>query len=43
MYNKTCRNCGKTFKNYKQFKLHIEECNKDRITIGDVIKGDYKC
>ena len=40
--NKVCRNCGKTFTDYKKFKEHIKECNKDRITIGDMIKEQVK-
>ena len=38
MMDKTCRNCGKTFTDYREFKEHIKECNK-RITIGDIMKG----
>ena len=36
MHNKKCRNCGKPFPDYKQFKAHTKECNENRITIGDV-------
>ena len=39
---KTCRNCSKSFLDYKTFKAHIKECNENRITIGDVIKGEVK-
>ena len=39
---KTCRNCSKPFLDYKTFKAHIKQCNKNRITIGDIIKGDVK-
>ena len=35
---KTCRNCGKSFADYREFKEHIKECN-NRITIGDIMKG----
>lgn len=36
MSNKVCRNCDRTFSDYKQFKEHLKECNENRITIGDV-------
>ena len=39
---KTCRNCSKSFLDYKTFKAQIKECNKNRITIGDTIKGEVK-
>ena len=38
METKNCRNCGKIFVNYKEFKQHIKDCNKDRMTIGDIVK-----
>ena len=38
---KTCRNCGKIFVNYKKFKQHIKDCNKDRMTNGDVVKERF--
>ena len=39
---KTCHNCSKSFLDYKTFKAHIKECNGNRITIGDIIKGEVK-
>ena len=40
--NKTCRNCGKVFTDYRKFKEHIKECNNNRITIGDIMKEALK-
>ena len=37
--NKTCRNCGKSFSDYREFKTHIKECNENRVTIGDLMRG----
>ena len=41
MDEKTCRNCGKIFTNYKKFKIHIKECNNDRMNIGDSMKEGF--
>jgi hypothetical protein len=42
---KQCRNCDRTFDDYRKFKEHIRECRKNRFTIGDMVvkvvgKGD---
>ena len=42
MPKKTCRNCNKSFSDYKDFKIHIKKCNENRITIGDIMKEDVK-
>ena len=42
MPKKTCRNCNKSFSDYKDFKIHIKKCNENRITIGDILKDGVK-
>ena len=37
--NKKCRNCGNSFSDYRELKIHIKECNANRITIGDLMRG----
>jgi hypothetical protein len=40
MPKKACRNCNKSFHDYKEFKIHIKECNESRMTIGDIMKEE---
>lgn len=35
---KKCNNCPFETTNYREFKAHIKDCNKDRMTVGDAMK-----
>ncbi|EQB64424.1 MAG: hypothetical protein AMDU3_IPLC00004G0002 [Thermoplasmatales archaeon I-plasma] len=34
---KRCRNCDRSFEDYQEFKEHIRECNRNKLTIGDLV------